>query len=93
MYIAVNKIPAHPHVIAAFKQAAPDMKQFSGFLGLEIWEAADGSLQAVSRWTSKEALDEYLNNQAFKQHHGGGNAPQGNTAEHTTTYYTSEVVI
>lgn len=90
MYIAVNSVPAHPHVREAFKRAAPDMKQLAGFLGLEIWEAADGSLQAVSRWESKEAMDVYLNHQAFKQHHGGASSA-GLAAE--ITYYNSEVII
>jgi heme-degrading monooxygenase HmoA len=94
MYIAVNKIPANPHMIAAFKQAAPDMKQFSGFLGLEIWEAADGSLQAVSRWTSKEALDEYTKNSAFRRHHSAGAASgEQKPASDAVSYYTAEVIV
>ena len=90
MYIAVNKIPGNvPAMLAAFKQAAPDMKKFSGFLGLEIWEATDGSLTAVSRWTSKEALAEYTNNQAFRQHHGGASGQQTDQV----TYYNAEQII
>lgn len=82
MYIVVNKIPGEAKgMVAAFKQAAPDMKKFSGYLGMEIWESEDGSLQAVSRWTSKEALAEYTSHAAFQQHHGGGSS-HGDAGSH-----------
>jgi heme-degrading monooxygenase HmoA len=84
MFIAVNKIggPAghgrDPQMmVAGFQRAMAGMKQFQGFLGLEIWTAEDGSMQAVSRWTSKEALDEYLNSSLFGQHHSGPPAAAG----------------
>lgn len=43
MYIAVNRIAASEDqaqsMIEGFKHAAPAMKRFSGFLGLELWTA------------------------------------------------------
>lgn len=93
MYIVVNTIPNTKAMIEGFKHALPDMKQFGGFLGLELWEAADGTMQAVSRWASKEALDEYTSHQAFRQHHGGsggGGAHAGGPP--AVAYYTCEVL-
>jgi heme-degrading monooxygenase HmoA len=80
MFIAVNKIAvpaAHrEQMVAAFEKEAPNMKQFKGFLGLELWNAEDGSLLAVSRWESKEALSEYTSNPLFQAHHGGASNEQ-----------------
>jgi heme-degrading monooxygenase HmoA len=91
MFIAVNKVPVpkdhRQAVIEAFKKAAPDMKRFSGYLGLEMWIDESGSLLAVSRWTTKEALDEYIKNPLFKDHHGNA---QSDAAQ--TTYYEAEVI-
>src|SRR5215469_3408371 len=95
MYIAVNQI-AVPEgqtqaMIEGFKHAAPGMKRFSGFLGLELWTAEDGTISAVSRWASKEALDEYLRNDLFRQHHGGAPSEQMHTANQVS-YYSAEVL-
>jgi len=95
MYIAVNRI-ATPEgqlqaMIEGFKHAAPGMKRFSGFLGLELWTAEDGSINAVSRWASKEALDEYLQNDLFHQHHSGASSAQMNVPNQVS-YYSAEVL-
>ena len=96
MYIAVNKIAVpedrRQAVVEGFKHAAPGMKRFSGFRGLELWTAEDGSILAVSRWDSKEALDEYLQNDLFRQHHGGPPSQQANVPNQVTTHYTAEVI-
>jgi heme-degrading monooxygenase HmoA len=94
MFIAVNTIAGpggNERVLQGFRHAAPAMKQFKGFLGLEIWTAPDGSLQAISRWTSKEALDEYLTNPLFGSHHGGASREQTN-APAQVIYYNAEVI-
>ncbi|HTK11008.1 MAG TPA: antibiotic biosynthesis monooxygenase family protein [Ktedonobacteraceae bacterium] len=104
MLIAVNKVSVAPEQRAAtvegFKRAVPAMKQFSGFLGMEIWTEQDGSLLAVSRWTSKEALEEYTNNALFRSHHSGTTAEQkggyGGAASGghgQTLYYEAEQLI
>ena len=95
MFIAVNRIVApqgHTQaMIEGFKHAAPQMKRFSGFLGLELWTAEDGSINAVSRWDSKEALDEYLKHDLFSQHHSGAASEQMNIANQVS-YYSVEVL-
>ena len=95
MYIAVNRIAAPrgqtQAMIEGFKHAAPGMKRFSGFLGLELWTAEDGSIHAVSRWASKEALDEYLKNDLFRQHHSGASSEQMNVPNQVS-YYSAEVL-
>ena len=95
MYIAVNRIVAPAGqtqaMIEGFKHAAPGMKRFSGFLGLELWTAEDGTIQAVSRWASKEALDEYLKDELFRHHHGGAGSEQMNVPNQVS-YYSAEVL-
>ena len=95
MYIAVNRIAAPEGqaqaMVEGFKHAAPGMNRFSGFLGLELWTAEDGSIHAVSRWASKEALDEYLKNDLFRQHHSGANSEQMNIPNQVS-YYSAEVL-
>ena len=96
MYIVVNKISVPQEqrqaMVEGFKHALPGMKRFSGFLGFELWTAEDGTVQAVSRWESKEAVDEYLQNDLFRQHHGGPARQQENMANQVTTRYTAEVL-
>jgi heme-degrading monooxygenase HmoA len=95
MYIVVNKIAVpeghRQEVVEGFKRAMPGMKRFSGFRGLELWTAEDGSMLGVSRWDSKEAMDEYLQNDLFRQHHGGAASQQANVPGQTT-HYTAEVI-
>jgi heme-degrading monooxygenase HmoA len=80
-------------VIAGFQRAMESMKQFSGFLGLEIWTAEDGSMQSVSRWSSKEAIDEYLNSNLFNRHHGSSAGAQHHGAETAhVPYYTVQTL-
>lgn len=94
MFIAVNTIAGpggNEKMLQGFKHATPAMKQFQGFLGLEIWTAPDGSMQAVSRWTSQEALKEYTTNPLFNSHHGGASGEQMNIPGQVS-YYTAEVL-
>ncbi len=90
MFIVVNKVQvpaAHREAVEkAFEQAMPTMKQFKGFLGLELWTGEDNALQAISRWESKEAMEEYIKNDTFQQHHGAGSEGGGGT------YYTGRVL-
>ncbi len=100
MFITVTRIAAPPEALdrmaSAFKQAAPDLKQFAGFLGFELWRDAD-SLQAVSRWQSREAMEGYAASGVFSAHHGGqSGAPSqgqsGGGGGGSVTYYEGEVV-
>jgi heme-degrading monooxygenase HmoA len=92
MYIAVNRIAAPEGQVQAmiegFKHAVPGMKRFSGFLGLELWTAEDGT---VSRWASKEALDEYLKDDLFRHHHSGAGSEKMNVPNQVS-YYSAEVL-
>ncbi len=94
MLIVVNTVAGpggNDKVVEGFKHAIPAMKQFKGFLGLEIWTAQDGSMQAISRWTSKEALDEYVNHPLFQSHHRRASGEQMNTPGQVS-YYTGEQI-
>lgn len=93
MFIAVNTIAGpggSERALQGFRHAAPTMKQLKGFLGLEIWTAPDGSMQAISRWTSKEAMEEYLAHPLFGRHHGNVPNEQMN-APTQIAYYDAEV--
>lgn len=96
MFIAVNKIPVPPAhqqaMLEAFEKAAPGMKQFSGFLGLEMWTDENNVLFAVSRWETKADLEEYTKNPLFKQHHG--NTPTDQESQQgLVTYYSGKTII
>ena len=108
MFVAVTrvKLPKEPRerMAEAFRKNAPDMKQFAGFLGLELWTNED-TLEAVSRWESREAMEAYSQSSAFRAHHGhGANAPapssggqhphaQGGESMGGVEYFTGEVLI
>jgi heme-degrading monooxygenase HmoA len=100
MFIAVTRIAAPPEALDrmtdAFKQHAPDLKQFAGFLGFELWRDAD-SLQAVSRWQSRAAMEGYAASAVFGAHHGGQSGAQSQAAQGggggSVTYYEGEVVV
>jgi heme-degrading monooxygenase HmoA len=86
MFIAVTRMPVAPEQMAqiseAFRRSAPDMQRFPGFLGLELWRSAD-TLQAVSRWESRAAMEAYQQSAAFQAHHQGqvaGERPAPGTA-------------
>jgi heme-degrading monooxygenase HmoA len=53
---------------------------------MELWKAEDNSVLAVSRWESREAVDEYTNHPMFKQHHGDVSSQGG------ATYYEAKVL-
>ncbi len=97
MFIAVTrvKLPREPmeRMANAFRKNAADMKQFPGFLGLELWTNED-TLEAVSRWESREAMEAYSRSIAFQAHHGHGpdagpQAPGAGSVE----YYSGEVLV
>jgi heme-degrading monooxygenase HmoA len=94
MYVSVTtiKLPREQmdRVTAAFRRSAPDLKQFSGFLGLELWTSED-TLQAVARWESREAMEAYTKSESFRAHHGGPAGQQGPGGQ--VAGYEAEVVI
>jgi heme-degrading monooxygenase HmoA len=89
MFIAVNKITI-PNaergqaMEQAFQHAMPGLKQFKGFLGMELWHQEDGNMLAVSRWESKAAMEVYTSSDLFGHHHGGASDGQaGGHADHS----------
>ena len=95
MYIAMNRIAApegqEQAMIEGFKHAVPGMKRFNGFIGLELWTSEDGTIHAISRWASKEALDEYLKDDLFRHHHSGASSEKLNVPNQVS-YYSAEVL-
>lgn len=101
MFIAVTsvKLPKErlDRMAEGFRRAAPDMQQFSGFLGLELWRSED-TLKAVSRWESRQAMEVYSHSALFRTHHGGpagGGETTGGQGPGAgqVAYYDGEVVI
>ena len=99
MFVAVTRVKAPREALermaAAFRKNAPDMKQFAGFLGLELWTNED-TLEAVSRWESREAMEVYSQSSAFQAHHGHGSGAQAASASGGAggiEYFTGEVLI
>lgn len=99
MLIAVNKVASasdseehKQRMIQGFTHAAPAMKQFKGYRGLELWTQEDGSILAVSRWESKEALKEYTENSMFRSHHGSGTSNNVEHKDSGVTYYEASIL-
>lgn len=92
VYIAVTRIAAPKEAIdrmvEGFRHAAPSMKSFPGCLGLELWRDGD-TLQAISRWESREAVEAYAKSDLFGRHHAGG---AGGTGGGQVEYYDAEVI-
>jgi heme-degrading monooxygenase HmoA len=79
MFIAVTRITAPPQaqerMVEGFRRGAPELKRFPGFLGFELWRN-DQTLEAVSRWESREAMQAYRDSPMFGSHHSGPGASQ-----------------
>ncbi|QQE79899.1 antibiotic biosynthesis monooxygenase [Alicyclobacillus sp. SO9] len=95
MFIAANRIEVSEEeqqkMQQGFAHNAPNLKEFDGFLGFELWTEEDGALLAVSRWESKEAFEGYIHSDMFKQHHGGESG-QKMQPRAKVTYYTGKVI-
>jgi heme-degrading monooxygenase HmoA len=95
MFIAVTRIRAPrealDHMAEGFRRNAPDLKQFPGFLGFELWRSEE-NLEAVSRWESREAMEAYTKSSMFQAHHGREATPQEQSMAQTAQY-TGEVIV
>jgi heme-degrading monooxygenase HmoA len=93
MFIAVTRIKApsaaQERMIEGFRRGGPELRRFPGFLGLELWRNEE-TLEAVSRWESREAMDAYRDSPIFGAHHGPGTGT-GGSAE--TVNFDAEVVV
>jgi heme-degrading monooxygenase HmoA len=94
VYIAVNKVvvPAsqQERIVQEFERRAGDLKQLKGALGLELW-TSDEALLVVSRWESKEAMEEYINHPMFRRHHPGISDNEAKQADFS--FYNAKVVL
>lgn len=95
MYIAVNTIEVpkehSARMLEGFRKHAPDLKQFAGFVGFEMWVDESGKLLAVSKWESREHFEQYIHSDMFRTHHGGSTAQQA-PGQAQVTYYEGEVM-
>lgn len=100
MYVAVTRVsapkPALERMAAAFRQAMPDLRKVPGCLGFELW-LSDTTLEAVSKWESKEAVQGYANSPLFTSHHGGSSqggqgSSSGGPGGGQVEYYEGEVL-
>ncbi len=95
MIIAVTRVSAPSERIermaAGFRHAAPAMKQFPGCLGFELW-LNDDTLEAISRWESREAIRAYEQSPLFTAHHPGAASGQGSAPGGQVEYFEAEVL-
>jgi heme-degrading monooxygenase HmoA len=93
MFIAVTRITApsaaQERMVEGFRRGGPELKRFPGFLGFELWRN-DTTLEAVSRWESREAMEAYRASPMFGAHHGPDTG-SGGSAEVVT--FDAEVVV
>ena len=101
MFIAVNRITAPQQamerMVEGFRRNADSLKQFEGFIAFELWRG-ETTLEAVSKWTSREAFEAWANSDSFLASHGfargqggqQGSGQQGGGA--TVAYYEGEVM-
>ncbi|HEY0584457.1 MAG TPA: antibiotic biosynthesis monooxygenase family protein [Chloroflexota bacterium] len=94
MFIAVTRIKApreaQERMAEGFRRGGPELKRFPGFVGFELWRN-DDTLEAVSRWESREAMEAYRASPMFGAHHGTGPSSSGITAE--TVSFDAETVV
>jgi heme-degrading monooxygenase HmoA len=93
MFIAVTRIKApqaaQARMVEGFRRGGPELKRFPGFLGFELWTNAD-TLEAVSRWESREAMEAYRASPMFGAHHGPGT---GSDITAETVAFDAETVV
>jgi heme oxygenase (staphylobilin-producing) len=90
LFIAVTRIKGVPpaaidRMVEAFRRGAQDLAHFDGFRGFELWRT-ENSLDAVSRWESREAMEAYRASPAFTAHH------QGSQQAGEVAWYDAEIV-
>ena len=104
MFIAVNRITAPQQamdrMVEGFRRNADSLKSFEGFISFELWRG-ETTLEAVSKWASREAFDAWANSESFLASHGfargqggqqGGAQQGGQGGGATVAYYEGEVL-
>ena len=94
MFIAVNRITAPKEAMdrmtEGFRRNSASLKDFDGFIAFELWRG-ETTLEAVSKWESREAFDAWRNSENFLASHAGARSGQGGGS--AATYYEGEVVV
>jgi heme-degrading monooxygenase HmoA len=91
MFIAVTRIhapkEAQERMADGFRRGGVELKRFPGFVGFELWRN-DDTLEAVSRWESREAMEAYRDSPMFGAHHGppGPGGGSGGVAAETVAF-------
>lgn len=99
MFIAVNRITAPQQamdrMVEGFRHNAEGLKQFEGFIAFELWRG-ETTLEAVSKWASREAFDAWANSDNFLASHGFARGQGGQSGQQsggaTVAYYEGEVM-
>jgi len=100
MFIAVNRITAPPQamerMVEGFRRNADSLKQFEGFIAFELWRG-ETTLEAVSKWTAREAFEAWANSDSFLASHGFARGQSGQQGGQqgggaTVAYYEGEVM-
>jgi len=98
MFVAVNRITAPQQamerMVEGFRRNAESLKAFDGFISFELWRG-ETTLEAVSKWASREAFDAWANSESFLASHGfarGQSAQQSGQGGATVAYYEGEVM-
>lgn len=94
MFIAVNRIAAPQEAMErmteGFRRNAPSLKEFAGFISFELWRG-ETTLEAVSKWESREAYETWRNSENFLASHAG--ARGGQSSGSAAAFYEGEVVV
>jgi heme-degrading monooxygenase HmoA len=94
MYIAVNRITAPQEAMdrmtEGFRSNAASLKEFAGFLSFELWRG-ESTLEAVSKWESREAYEAWRDSDNFLASHAG--ARSGQSGGSSAAFYEGEVVV
>jgi heme-degrading monooxygenase HmoA len=93
MFIVVNRITAPTEAMdrmtEAFHRNAGSLGDFEGFIAFELWRG-ETTLEAVTKWESREAFEAWRNSDNFLASHAGARSGQGGGA--AVAYYEGEVV-
>jgi len=104
MFVAVNRITAPQQamdrMVEGFRRNAESLKSFEGFISFELWRG-ETTLEAISKWASREAFDAWANSDSFLASHGFARGQGGQQGDQqggqqgggaTVAYYEGEVM-
>lgn len=85
MIAIFNHLPvkegAADQIVERFARSRGNVQDFSGFVSMEVLRSeAEDEVLVITRWESREAFDEWVASDAFKEAHGrsgGGDLLRG----------------